>query len=204
MDCRTGRIIGTASEATGICRVCTTAAVGIAFAAAMASTGGYWTVPQFGVGLVACRIVFSIHGLFVMPDYHPLDTRHKANKNAAATQSRKPWRHVTDPPPQPGIDPGPIRDSETAERRARENIGNAAEQAALAEVPWFAHLFSPAALYYKRRATLIGQRARGYGPGKIAIQIISAFALYFAFVYLDGKYGFNEMLGGRAEMYTID
>lgn len=139
-----------------------------------------------------------------MPDYHPLDTRHKANNSQAATQSRKPWRHVADPSPQPGVPPGPIRDSETAERRARENIGNAAEQTALAETPLLAHLFGPATLYYKIRAALIGQRARDYGPGKIAIQIIAAFVLYFAFVYLDGKYGLTQMLGGRTEMYTID
>ncbi|WP_373636578.1 hypothetical protein [Yoonia sp. BS5-3] len=138
-----------------------------------------------------------------MPDYHPLDTRNKADKQKTDGPNR-PWRKVADPAPLPGVKSGPIRDSDAMERRAREKIGNDAEQAALRDAPLWANLFGPATLYYKIKAALIGQRARGYGSGKIVFQIIGAFALYFALFYLDSQFGFSQMLGVSTEMYSID
>lgn len=138
-----------------------------------------------------------------MPDYHPLDTRHKANKTGSTQKAGKPWRNVAEPPPPPGAKPGQIRDSDLTEWRAREKTGNAAEKAALQETPLIANFFGPATLYYKIRAALIGERARGHSPGKIALQIVGAFVLYFAIVYLHGLSGLDGMLSGST-MRTID
>lgn len=139
-----------------------------------------------------------------MRQYHPLDTRHKANKAGPNQASGKPWRHVVDPPPAPGARAGPIRDGDALERRAREKIGKEAEQAALNEAPLSANLFGPAILYYEIRAALIGDRARGYGTGRIALNIACAFLLYFLLIFLDRQFGLAELASGAASMLTID
>lgn len=139
-----------------------------------------------------------------MRSYHPLDTRHKANKPGAAKTSPKPWHHVADPPPPPGAQSRPISDSESAERRARERIGKEAERAALDQAPFIANLFGPATFYYTIRAALIGEGARARGNGRIAMNIAGAFVLYFLLMYLDRQFGLNELLGGSASMQSID
>ncbi len=139
-----------------------------------------------------------------MPDYHPLDTRHKANKAAKAPKAEKPWRNVAEPAVPSGAKAGPIRDDDTTEWRARERIGRAAERAALKETPLIAHLFGPATLFYKIRATLIGERARGHSHTRIALQFATAFGLYFLVYYMDGLFDLTGLAGAETTMKSIN
>ena len=154
--------------------------------------------------LVNCAALLSCNCLFLMAIYHPLDTRHKANKTGGRDRSGKPRRNVKDLPVPPGAKSGPIRDSDAMERRAREDIGRKAERDAIEQAPLVANLFGPATLYYRIRAALIGERARGYGNGRIALNIAGAFVLYVLFVYLDSQFGLNDVLTGSSSMRTID
>ncbi|MDX8349631.1 hypothetical protein SLH49_16725 [Cognatiyoonia sp. IB215446] len=139
-----------------------------------------------------------------MANFHPLDTRHKANKRTDPKTDQKPWRQPYEPPVPPGAKTGPIRDSDEIERRAREKIGCEAERDALNETPLTANLFGPAALYYRIRAMLIGERARGHSPMRIALQIIAAFGLYFLVIALDGAFGINDFLTSGGGLFTAN
>ncbi|MDX8352244.1 hypothetical protein [Cognatiyoonia sp. IB215182] len=139
-----------------------------------------------------------------MANYHPLDTRHKADKDTDPKKSEKPWRQPYEPPVPPGAKAGPIRDSDEIERRAREKIGRDAEKAALQETPLSANLFGPALLYHKIRAALIGERARGHSYFRIASQIVVAFGLYFLIFHLSNEVEAIQAIFGSTTMQQIN
>jgi hypothetical protein len=130
-----------------------------------------------------------------MPNYHPLDVRHKPTEPVDLRPKARSWR-IAEPKPEPWQRKGPIQDDPRVEQRKREAHSRDIEQEERKKIPLASHLFTPARLFYETRALLRSKSGVGYSKFQIVTQVVGAVVMYFMLFRADTMFGINDFLIG--------